>query len=308
MKGKILVTDSLFIFDEHVKQLEDAGYEIERLDKPRATEEELCQALKGKVGYILGGIEQVTDKVIDAADELKAIAFTGSDWRAIIPGWQRALEKGVKIANAPGANAFAVAEFSVAVALAMQRNLFELGRTGDKKFETTKSFKDSIVGVLGAGHIGSKIVIFSRVFQPAKILYFSRSEKDGVEAEYSDLDSLLSQSDIIFMALPGAVGTLFNKEKLHLIKRGSLLVSISPMNVIDFDALLPLLKEGRLRATTDWPIPIQGYKDLPLSTWFNTNDHAAYNTYEAAQKGSDMSTQSLLNLLETGQDQYMVNP
>ena len=54
MKGKILVTDSLFIFDEHVNKLEAAGFEVERLDKPEVTERELIEAIKGKVGYISG--------------------------------------------------------------------------------------------------------------------------------------------------------------------------------------------------------------------------------------------------------------
>lgn len=35
MKGKILVTDALFITEEHVKQIEDAGYEVERLEKSK---------------------------------------------------------------------------------------------------------------------------------------------------------------------------------------------------------------------------------------------------------------------------------
>lgn len=55
MSNKILVTDSLFIKAKHVKKLEVAGYVVERLDKPNATEDELCEAVKGKVGYILGG-------------------------------------------------------------------------------------------------------------------------------------------------------------------------------------------------------------------------------------------------------------
>ncbi len=48
MSEKILITDSLFIFPENEKQLLDAGYEIERLNKLSATEEELCEAVKGK--------------------------------------------------------------------------------------------------------------------------------------------------------------------------------------------------------------------------------------------------------------------
>jgi len=288
MSGKILVTDSLFIFDEHVKKLEAAGYEVERLDKPKATEEELCAAIKGKVGYILGGIEKVTNKVIEAADELKAIAFTGSDWQALITGWQAATAKEIAIASAPGANSFAVAEFSVAVALAMQRNLFELGRTGDTKFETTGSIKSCTIGVIGSGHIGSKIIKFMQSFQPAGTLYFNRTKKGDIEAEYSNLDDLLTRSDIIFVAIPGSAGTILDDENIKKIKKGSLVVSISPANTISFDGLLPRLKDGSLRAAVDWPAPSPEFEKLPLKAWFSTNDHTAYNTHEATQKGSDM--------------------
>ncbi len=75
MKGKILITDSLFIFKQHEELIKGAGYDIERLDAPEATEEQLVEAIKGKVGYILGGIEKVTEKVVEAADELKVISL-----------------------------------------------------------------------------------------------------------------------------------------------------------------------------------------------------------------------------------------
>lgn len=306
MNGKILVTDSLFIFDEHVKKLEDAGYQVERLDKPSATEEELCEAIKGKIGYILGGIENVTKKVIESADELKAIAFTGTDWQVFIPGWEVAAAKGIKIVNAPAANAFAVAEFAMAVALSMQRNLFELGRTGDKKFETTKSLKGSIVGIIGAGNIGSKIIHSVQAFHPSKTLYYSRTRKDNLGAEYVEFNELLGQSDIVFVAVPKSAGTLLDEEQYKNMKPGSLLVSISAENM-NFESLLPYLQSGKLRVAIDWPSPSIEFEQLPLGTWFNTNDHTAYNTYEANKTGSDMAIESLLNLLSKGTDQYLVN-
>src|SRR5579872_5267248 len=126
MSNKILVTDSLFIFAEHIKKLEEAGYEVVRLDKPKATEEELVEAVKGKVGYILGGVEKVTEPVVEAADELKAIVFTGTGYKGYIPAWELATKKGIIIANAPHANANAVAEWAFAGGIAMVRNLFAL--------------------------------------------------------------------------------------------------------------------------------------------------------------------------------------
>jgi phosphoglycerate dehydrogenase-like enzyme len=304
MSNKILVTDSLFIFDEHVKKLEDAGYEVERLDKPQASEDELCEAVKGKVGYILGGIEKVTDRVIESADELKAIVFTGADWQGFIPGWKLATEKGIKITNAPGVNAFAVAEFAIAVALSMQRNLFELGRTGEKTFQTTGSFKDSTIGVIGAGKIGSRIINFVKAFEPARVLYYNRSQKD-VGAEFVDLDELVKTSDIIFAAVPKSAGKLLGNEQFESMKQDTLIVSIS--ETLDYGAALPYLKEGKIRAAIDWPSPGPEFDELPFSVWFNTNDHTAYNTYEANIAGSDIATESIQNILSGKPDKHVVN-
>ncbi len=309
MKGKILVTDTLFISHKHVKQIEDAGYEVERLEKTAASEDELIEALKGKVGYILGGIEKVTDKVIESADKLKVIAFTGADWQALITGWERAKEKGIKISNAPGANSPAVAEFALTMTLAMQRNLFELGRTGDVGFETVNTLQNAKVGVIGVGHIGSKIIKMLGTFAPAKVVYYARNEHKEVEtsgAKYADLKTLLSSSDVIIIAAPGSAGTILDKSAIDSLKDNALVVNISPKNLIDFDSLLVRLQKGTLRAAVDWPAPSEEFKKLPLHTFFYTNNHTAYNTKEVIQICSDMGTNSLLNLLEKGEDKYQV--
>ena len=105
MKKHVLVTDSLFIFPEHVEKLEAAGISVTRLDKPMANEEELVEHVKGKHGYILGGIEKITAKIIEAADCLEAITFTGTDWLSYIPGHSEVKAKNIAISNCPGANA-----------------------------------------------------------------------------------------------------------------------------------------------------------------------------------------------------------
>ncbi len=306
MKGKILVTDTLFITEEHVKQIEAAGYEVERLEKANATEGELIEALKGKVGYILGGIEKVTDRVIEAATDLKVIAFTGADWQALITGWEKAKEKGIKISNAPGANSPAVAEFSLALALLMQRNLLELGRPGDKSFQTSETLHSAEIGVIGAGKIGSRIINIVNAFAPAKVRYYSRTEKPELRAEFVELDVLLETSDVVFIAAPGSAGTIIDKSNIEKLKDGALIVHISPLNMIDFDALLPRLQNETLRAAIDWQAPSEEFLKLPMHVWYNTNSHTAYNTKSVIKLCSDMGTSSLLNLLEKGTDEYQV--
>ncbi len=310
--GKILITDSLFIYPEHEKMLINAGYEIERLDKPDASEEELIVAVKGKVGYILGGVEKITDKVIEAADQLKAIAFTGSDHRSFIPGADLATKKGIAISSTPGANTYAVSEYTLAIILAMTRNLFELGRTGNKKFQTVHSLNDLTVGIVGMGHIGTRMANLLCYMGTKKIIYFTRTRKPGVEketgVEFADLNTLLRESDIVTLHASKEIGDNFiGKDELAKMKNGALLMNCGFTGALDKDALFEELQAGRLRAAQDDPMGDKRFDTLPLSNWFNSNSHTAYNTFEANKTASDMAISSLLNLLATGVDQYRVN-
>lgn len=311
MKGKVLVTDSLFIFKEHEDTLQAAGYEVMRLDKPNASEAELAEHIRGKVGYILGGIEKVTVPIIAAADALQAIVFTGTDPQAFIPAFDEATKKGVAIANTPAANSFAVTEYTVAIILAMTRNIFELGRTGEKSFETTRSLRELTVGIIGMGNIGSAVAKTLSCLGAKDVIYHNRSRKPDIEKaigiRYVELEELLKQSDIVSLHVPKTVGDGFiGAAELALMKDGALIVNCGFMGGIDREALLPELQSGRLRAAEDGPKDAR-FDILPLSVWYCSNSHTAYNTHEANKKASDMAVQSLLNLLETGQDEHQLN-
>lgn len=310
-KEKILITDSLFIFKEHEEMLRQAGYEIERLDKPAATENELAQAIKGKVGYIIGGIEKVTDKVIETADKLRAVVFTGSDWMQFIPGHAIATKKGILIANTPGANTYAVAEYTIALMLAMTRNIFELGRTGKAAFQTTQSFRELTVGIIGMGNIGSKVASMLKGLETKKLIYYSRRRKPEVEqqtgASFVGLETLLKTSDIVTLHFSKEAGDSFiDKKELSLMKTGALIINCGFTGAINREALFAELESGRLRAAHDDPLG-QEFDSLPLSVWFNSNSHTAFNTHEANAVASDMAVKSMLNLLSKKADKYKVN-
>ena len=310
VKGKILVTDSLFIFSEHEKTLSDAGYEIVRLDKAEATEAELVLSIKGKVAYILGGVEKVTDKVIDSSDKLRVIAFTGSDWEAFVPGHSAATTRGIAITNTPGANSYAVGEYVITLMLSMLRNVFELGRTGSKEFETTRSLNDLSIGVVGMGRVGTMVATSLKALGAKRVTYFSRNRKSNIEGqgvEYLEYTELLKQSDVVILLVPKSAGeNFFGKKELALMKDGSLLVNCASRSLLDIDALLQELKTGRIRAAQDGPFD-ERFESLPLSVWFNSNASTAYNTVSANKTASDMAVKSILNLLETGKDPYKVN-
>ncbi len=304
---KVLVTDSLFIFDEHVAKLQEHGFEVERLDNPKASEEELMAAIKDKDAYIIGGIETVTEAVIQAGENLKVITFTGADPFSFIPGHQVATDKGIAITGTPGANAYAVAEYTVSNIMAMTRNLAELTRTGERTFQTTKSLKDLSVGVIGLGAIGKEVVQMCRGLGVKKVLYTGPNDKKVDYAEYVSMDTLLESSDVVTLHAPSTAGLGFiGKTELAKVKDGSLIIDCGFIGGLDQEAIYEEVNTGRLRGFQDYPAA-EKFNDLPKEIWMNSNDHTAFNTHEANRTASDMAVTSLINIFETGADQYKFN-
>lgn len=310
IKWTILVTDSLFIFSEHEKEITDAWYKVERLDNPNASEDELIVSLKGKVGYILWWIEKVTDKVIESTNDLKVISFTWTDWRQFIPGYKSAKEKWIKISNTPWANSYAVAEYTILSILAMTRNFSELTNNGNKKFQTTTSLNDMIVGIIWMWKIWIELVKMLKWLWVKKILYFSRSRRLEIEEIYDikfcTLDDLLKTSDVVSLHFSKEAWNSFIwKDQLSLMKDNSILVNCWFTGAIDKDDLYLELSNWRIRAFQDDPMD-ERYNLLPKYIWQCSNSHTAFNTYQANKIASDMATKSMLNLLEGKSDEYLV--
>lgn len=312
MGKEILITDSLFIDKGNVEELERAGFSCTRLDKSEATEAELIEAIKGKSGYILGGIEKVTSNVIASADRLEAIVFTGAGYKEFIPAWQEATKKGIAIANTPGGNAASVAEYTITLMLAMLRNIFELGRTGTKKFETTPSLRDTVVGIIGMGNVGKAVARNLKALGAKEIIYFSKTRKTEVEKElgvkYMPMEDILKNSDIVTLHFPKDAGEkIIGEKELQLMKDKSILINVAFREGVDFVALKKEIKAGRLRAAFDGA-PHEEFSDLPIGGFFCSNLQTAYNTKEAIATINAMAISSMINLLKSGEDKYLVNP
>lgn len=287
--NKILVTDSLFIKDHHVKKLEATGFEVERLDTPQASEEELVNALQGKVGYILGGTEKVTDKVISSVETLKAIVFTGTGWDGFIPGHTLATEKGIAIGAAPHLNAHAVAEFGMAMSLLMCRDMIDLARGGSKNFETTKSLSELSLGIVGMGHVAKEYLAMAKGMGAKNISYFNRTRNEELEkgfgVTYQEKDELFQSCNLIYVAISIGPGKKFiNKEDILGMQKDSILVSTSDPLLFDLETLYKRLEKGEVRGAFDENIREGNFKDLPLGVWYTPNSSTAFNTGQTIEE------------------------
>jgi phosphoglycerate dehydrogenase-like enzyme len=292
--------------------LEDAGFEVERLDKPNAPDEEIRAALKGKVGYLQGGIEKISEATIDAADELKAIVFTGTSWKSFIPAHEHVTKKGIAIGSAPYLNAQAVAEFGVAMSLVMCRDMVALARGGPKTFETTKSISELKIGILGLGHIGEIYLRMVNGLGAKNVLYANRTPKPELEKEYGiaqvDKDELFAQVDLVFVGLGIEPGDKYvSASNIMSMKEGSIIVTSSDPLLFDLDALYARLERNEIRAAFDENIEEKRFHELALSTWWTPNSSSAFNTGQTIDDVSTSCVETLINLIQTGEDKYRAN-
>ena len=108
-----------------------------------------------------------------------------------------------------------------------------------------KELRDLTVGVIGTGRIGAGVMARLRGFG-CRILAFDSHPKTA--ADYVPLDELLRLSDIITLHIPLKADThhLLNRQRIEQIKPGSFIVNTGRGSLLDTEALIQALENGRL--------------------------------------------------------------
>ena len=173
-----------------------------------------------------------------------------------------ARERGIRVVNTPGRNASAVAEFTIGAILAETR-LITRGHESLRKGEwrgdlyradlTGKELSEMTVGVVGYGHVGTKVVRILKAFG-CRILvhdpYVQLSVddiKDGVEQV--SMERILADSDIVTLHARVTEETrgFFGQDQFTAMRRGGYFVNTARGPLVDYDALTQALKSGHLR-------------------------------------------------------------
>lgn len=117
------------------------------------------------------------------------------------------------------------------------------------------ALKNKKFGILGLGRIGIKVAKIAKELG-VKLVYYSKTRKPSLEKElqmnYLELEELLKTSDIISIHLPAhKADGLLSKEKLKLMKQGTIFINTSDGNIIDQKFLTKLMLEKKIFAFLD---------------------------------------------------------
>jgi len=143
-----------------------------------------------------------------------------------------------------------VADYTVMVMLMLARDAKSVLRRVDEHDYRLpdvrgKELRDLTVGVVGTGRIGTAVVERLRGFGSRVVAYDSRP-RAGLD--YVELDELLRLSDVVTLHTPLDAGThhLLDRRRLELMKAGAFVVNTGRGPLLDTEALVAALENGRL--------------------------------------------------------------
>lgn len=199
---------------------------------------------------------QVTPEVLAHATRLRVVARAGVGVDNI--DLEAATRAGVVVLNAPGANATSAGEHTIAVLLALTRQIpfasesTHAGRWARKQIKPI-DLDGRTLGLIGLGRVGSVVASRLKAFQMRVLAYdpfqpASRFEELGVEQ--ATLDDVFGLADVLTFHVPstGETRHMLNAATIERLKDGVIVLNMARGDVVDQDALAIALRSGKVAA------------------------------------------------------------
>ncbi|NLU52505.1 MAG: hydroxyacid dehydrogenase [Clostridiaceae bacterium] len=316
---RIVLLEPLAIDEEKLNllslKLKNKGHEFIYYNTRTEEKNELIKRAAGAQVVILSNIP-FTGEIINACPELKmiSVAFTGVDHIDM----QACRQRGIVVCNAAGYSTHSVAELTFGLILSVMRKVIECNAAtragGTKNGLIGNEIFGKTLGIVGTGAIGLRVAEIGKAFG-LKILAYSRSQKESainMGISYVDLDTLLSESDIVTLHVPLTAETkgMINEERIAKMKPGSILINTARGSIVDSAALARALCEHRIAGAgvdvfeMEPPLP----KDHVLFSAPNVvlTPHVAFATREAFERRAKIVFDNILLWLE-GRPQNVMN-
>lgn len=248
---KVLVMDR--VSEEGLAPLRSTK-NIEVVIGTKMSEKELCEIISDYDGIIVRSATKITPAVLEKANKLKVVGRAGVGVDNI--DIDACTKKGVVVVNAPGGNTVAATEHTIAMMLALARNIPQaVGKlksgVWDKKSFLGVELRGKTLGIIGLGRIGSSVASRAQALK-MKILaydpYLTAERATSLGVSLVSLEELFRKSDYITVHMPRTKETyhLINEETINIMKDGVRIINCARGGIIDEEALLRAVESGKI--------------------------------------------------------------
>ena len=209
--------------------------------------------------------------LVEALPNLTTVLVSGAGYEGI--DFDMLTTRGISCANNGPGNSEDVADLALGMALAARREIIAGDRfVRDGSWTVTggitRSFCAMRAGIVGHGYIGKAIARRLDGFGMECSWWGPRAQPGESRQRASSLLELAEASDLLFIACPGGEATrrLIDREVIEAVGREGLIVTVARGSVIDEDALIAALKDGRLGAAG---LDVFEKEPTPAERWAN---------------------------------------
>ena len=216
------------------------------------------EELLGRIGdydaLVVRSETKVRAEHIQAAGRMRIIGRAGVGVDNI--DVEAATRAGVLVVNAPAGNTIAAAEHTVAMMMAMARNIPQAaasmreGRWDRKKFMGFQ-LRGKTLGVVGLGAIGAEVAKRAQGLEMDVVAFdpvVSEERAELINVELTSLDELCRRADVITVHVPMVAATrhMFDRQRLAMCRRGVRLVNVARGGIYEESAVLEALASGQV--------------------------------------------------------------
>src|SRR5688500_956632 len=253
---RVLVADRLS--ESSLDEMRTLGVDVSY--EPELDAAELPSRLTDINVLVVRGTE-VSKAAFDAGSALNLVIRAGAGVKNIDVA--TASERGIYVANCPGKNASAVAELTFTLIGCLDRRVpdgvasLRGGRWEKDEFARAAGLRGRTLGILGLGHVGRAVLRIAHAYE-LSCFAWSRSLTNAKAAELgvtrvASPAELAKASDILSVHLELTERTrgIVDRKVLSQLKPGAFFVNTARDELVDYDALLELIPQKRLRVGLD---------------------------------------------------------
>lgn len=240
----------------------------------------------------------VTEEVLRAGPKLKVVSRAGVGVDNV--DLDAATRAGVLVLNTPGANAVSAGEHTIALILAITRQIplanaeTKAGNWPRKKLKPI-DLQGKTIGIVGLGRVGSVVATRLRGFEVNLIGYdpgITPERYIELDVQPVDYETLLRESDVVTFHVPSNDETnhYLNANNIGFLKKNAIVLNVARGEVIDQDALADALRSGKIGAAGVDVYPSEPARTSPLFEFDNVvvTPHTGGSSLEALAKVGEM--------------------
>jgi D-3-phosphoglycerate dehydrogenase len=248
---KVLISDNLG--DIGIKMFqEEPGIEVDV--KTGLAPDELKRIIGGYDALVIRSATKVTEELLEAAKSLQVVGRAGIGLDNVdIPA---ATKRGVVVMNTPTGNVITTAEHTIAMMMALTRNIpwgtstLKAGLWEKKKLRGREVF-NKVLGVIGFGKIGSIVADRARGLKMQVIVHDSFVTPEQIEKagfEPVSLEEIYRRADFITLHVPKLKDTIgfINRTAFEKMKDGVMIINCARGGIVDETDLNEALRSGKV--------------------------------------------------------------